>query len=248
MFRPTDRQVPLWGVNAALPPSIKNRLGDTWAETFQRVVLPLLLDAEGEFASLYSEEASRPNWSVAWLLGICLLQELYNLDDQAALDHLSFDVRWQHALAVPSEKAYLSRRSFVRFRARIIHNDPEGHLMRGVFDRVAQAMVSDLKLSTRDQRIDATLVTSNVRIRGRVELFRRTLQHFLDGLSRRWPQRLDLLSEELRAWYADRLDNKWFGRLTKDQQRNKLRELAGWLYEVSTAFADDKEVASDESY
>ncbi len=32
------------------------------------------------------------------MLGITLLQEMLDLDDQAALDELSFDIRWQYAL------------------------------------------------------------------------------------------------------------------------------------------------------
>ena len=84
-----------------------------------------LLHVEGDFSSLYARDNGRPNWSVARLLGIVLLAELFNVADQDALDALSFDARWQHALGLRPEEAYLSRRSLVEFRGRIARQDAE---------------------------------------------------------------------------------------------------------------------------
>src|SRR5208337_3653562 len=52
-------------------------------------------------------KTGRPNFSVARLLGLCLLQELSNLSDQQALDAFSFDIRWRYALDVGEEEDYL---------------------------------------------------------------------------------------------------------------------------------------------
>ena len=137
----------------------------------------MLLDVEDEFAALYSEETGRPNWSVARMLGICILQEMLNLDDQTALDAVAFDVRWQHALGLEPEEAYLSRRSLVEFRSRQVAKDPEMKTLRRVFTRVGEKAIADLKLSTKEQRVDSTLITSNIFTRGRRDLFRKALVH-----------------------------------------------------------------------
>jgi hypothetical protein len=97
----------------------------SWAEGFAAKVLPVLLEEEVAFCSLYCADNGRPNWSVARMLGLSLLQEFYDLDDQKALDCLSFDIRWQHALGITPEDAYLSRRSLVDFRSRLVSIDPE---------------------------------------------------------------------------------------------------------------------------
>ena len=61
-------------------------------------------------------KTGRSNFSVARLLGLCLLQELNNLSDQQSLDAFGFDIRWRYALDVSDEEDYLSRRSLVEFR------------------------------------------------------------------------------------------------------------------------------------
>jgi hypothetical protein len=87
-------------------------------------VLPILFRNEDRYAMLYGA-TGRPNFSVARLLGLCLLQEWNDLSDQEALDTFSFDVRWRYALDVSDEEDYLSRRSLVEFRRRLAAKDPD---------------------------------------------------------------------------------------------------------------------------
>ena len=100
MFRPTDRQVTFGELQPRLSPRVRARLERSWAGGFRRQVLPLLLEAETDFADLYADSNGRPNWSVARLLGLTLLQEWFDFPDQQALDAMSFDVRWQFALGL----------------------------------------------------------------------------------------------------------------------------------------------------
>ena len=65
---------------------------------------------EDGYAMLYGK-TGRPNFSVARLLGLCLLQEWNDFSDQEALDTFSFDIRWRYALDVNDDEDYLSRRS-----------------------------------------------------------------------------------------------------------------------------------------
>ncbi|PKN66557.1 MAG: hypothetical protein CVU57_06250 [Deltaproteobacteria bacterium HGW-Deltaproteobacteria-15] len=51
-------------------------------------------------------KTGRPNFSVARVLGLCLLQEFNTLSDQQALDAFSFDVRWRYALDVSDDQDY----------------------------------------------------------------------------------------------------------------------------------------------
>ena len=111
---------------------LRTRLKASWAHLFRRKVLPILFKGEDQYAILYGKTC-RPNFSVARLLGLCLLQELNNLSDQQALDTsaFGFDIRWRYALDASDEHAYLSRRSLVEFRRRLAAKDPEMTLVRG---------------------------------------------------------------------------------------------------------------------
>jgi hypothetical protein len=248
MFKPTSRQRTIFEVEGGLTESVRRRLKGSWAEGFQAKVLPVLLDVEEEFAALYSDETGRPNWSVARVLGICVLQEMLDLDDQSALDSLSFDVRWQHALGLAPEDAYLSRRSLVEFRSRLTAHDPEMKLLRRVFERVGKAAIMDLGIATAEQRLDSTLIASNIFTRGRVELFRKTLLHFLDWLSAEHPLKLERLSRFTRGWYEETKETGWFGKLDKDKAKRQAAALAKKLYEVVSVFGEDEAVKGSEPY
>lgn len=245
MFKPTDRQVPLFTPATQVPKSAAERLKVTWAEGFQREVLPVLFEVEGEFASLYSE-MGRPNWSVARLVGLMILQDLEDLDDQSVLDRLMFDVRYQHALGVTSDDAYLSRRSFVAFRSRLAERDPEMKLVRKVFERVRNEALADLRLSSGKQRLDSTHIMSNIQTHARADLFGKTLRHFVRGLRDRWPDRLERLDPKLREWALSDVEG-WFGKAGADR-RVVLQQRAEWALSVVETFAADQEVAADERY
>lgn len=247
MFRPTDRQMPLLSASARLPDSSRRRLERSWAQGFREVVYPLLLEAEAQFADLYHQSTGRPAWSIARKLGVCVLQGLLDLGDEAALDALSFDARWQYALDLTAEDASLSRRRLIDFRSRMVERDPEMERMRALFERVGQEAIGDLGLSVDLQRQDSTFFTSNIRTRGRLDLFQKTLAHFLDWLSSWAPSKLELLSEDMLEWYAEPPAGT-FGKASRDEVRARVLEVAGWLVEVLTVFGDDREVRASEPY
>ena len=124
MYKKTDPQQSLFGIESQLSKSLQSRLKGSWAELFRSEILPILLKCEDDFSLLYGK-TGRPNFSVARMLGLCLLQELDNLSDQQALDTFGFDVRWRYALDAADDDAYVSRRSLVEFRRRLAVCDPK---------------------------------------------------------------------------------------------------------------------------
>lgn len=242
MYRPTDKQVSLFDPAGSLPESAQARLRASWGDAFHREVYPLLLAEEDRFANLYGVEG-RPNWSVARMLGILLLQEMLGLTDQAALDQLSFDLRWHRALALLPEDAYLSRRSLVDFRARLVQRDPDALRMRAVFDRVAKTACEQLELSLVDQRLDSTHMVSNIRNRGRRDLFARTLDLFMRMLRKNHPTEVVRLPEALRPWSES--DEK---PLSAGEANGRLEQLARWLLAVRDAFAGVDPICLAEPY
>ena len=249
MFKRTDRQRSLFESGYSVSESASSRLRVTWADGFQAKVLPILLNSESDFAELYADANGRPNWSVARMLGICVLQEMLNLHDQEALDSLAFDVRWQHALGMKPADAYLSRRSLVDFRSRLVAEDRDATALRRIFERIGESAIRDLKISTSEQRIDSTNITSNILSRGRVDLFRKTLLLFLRWVSRESPEQLDKLSTGTRKWFAEIEEQGWFGLgLSKEKAREILQVFAQRLHEIKVTFLDDELIRDSEEY
>jgi hypothetical protein len=118
MYKKTNPQKKLFGVDTQLSAGLRARLKTSWAHLFKAEIFPILFKCEDQYALLYGR-TGRPNFSVARILGLILLQEMNNLSDQEALDAFGFDIRWRYALDTSEEDAYLSRRSLVEFRRRL---------------------------------------------------------------------------------------------------------------------------------
>ena len=249
MYRSTNRQRSLFEVESRVGASVRKRLKRTWAEVFHTKVLPVLLREEALFSCLYDERIGRPNWSIARMLGICFLQELNGYDDQRAVDSFAFDVRWQHALGVTGEEAYLSRRSLIDFRGRLVECDPQGELMRQLFEEIGNSAIDDLGIKVSEQRIDSTIIESNIMVRGKLTLFKKTLVYFLDWLTKSYPKKMRRLRSKLRKWYKDIVETGGdFSRLNDEKKRVQLKRLAEFMYEAIECFSKDREVKSSERY
>ncbi len=242
MYKKTTPQQKLFGVGTQLSSSLLSRIESSWAHLFKFEVLPMLVKNEDRYAMLYGK-TGRPNFSVARLLGLCLLQELNNLSDQQALDTFSFDIRWRYALDVSDEEDYLSRRSLVEFRRRLAAKDPEMRLVRNVFDHIRDSAINKLALSANNQRLDSTHIISNIRIRGRMALFSNTLTLFLKSLDESQFLRIP---QAIQQWHSSESEG-WFG-LGPAEQKVKLEELAQYLYELIVIFDKDNEVRNGEPY
>jgi hypothetical protein len=79
MYRPTSTQRQLWEKDALLDERSRRRLQGSWAESFQRRVLPVLLEEEDEIGPQLYADIGRPTWSVARMLGLCILREVAQL-------------------------------------------------------------------------------------------------------------------------------------------------------------------------
>jgi hypothetical protein len=242
MYKKTTPQQKLFGVGTQLSPRLRDRLESSWAHLFKTEVLPILFRNEDQYAKLYGT-TGRPNFSVARVLGLCLLQEFNNLSDQQALDTFSFDIRWRYALDVGDEEDYLSRRSLVEFRRRLAAKDPEMNLVRHVFDNIRDRAITKLGLSTNDQRVDSTHVISNIRTRGRLALFSNTITFFLKSLPE---DQFKKVPQAIQQWHTTEPEG-WFG-LGPAEQKVKLQELAEYLDELIVIFGNDNEIKNSEPY
>ena len=242
MYKKTNSQQKLFGVDTQLSPRLHDRLESSWAHLFKKEILPILFRNEDQYAILYGK-TGRPNFSVARVLGLCLLQEFNELSDQQALDTFSFDIRWRYALDVSDEEDYFSRRSLVEFRRRLAAKDPEMKLVRNVFDNIRDTAINKLRLSARDQRLDSTHVVSNICTRGRLALFSNTLTLFLKSLN---DDQFSKIPEAIQKWHSSESEG-WFG-LGPAEQKIKIGELAQYIYDLIVLFEKDIETKNSEPY
>jgi hypothetical protein len=195
MFRKNTRhlQIPLTSHVDELPTPLRERLQNSWAETFYREFFCRL--DEQPFAVLYANEPSRPNVPVNVLVGLEFLKAANGWTDEEMYNEFCYNVQVRYALGYRHlGDGYFDLRTLYYFRERLARHMQETgeNLLEQAFEQVTDEQLRAFSLKTGKQRMDSTLLASNIRQMGRVQLLVTVLQ-------RVWR----MLSEEDQQRYAD---------------------------------------------
>jgi len=179
MFRANDGhlQMPLLSSLSALPQRVLQRLKDSWADTFYREVFVRI--PEAIFAVLYSDEPSRPNIPVNVFVGLETFKAGYGWSDKELYDHYCFDAQVRYALGYRDlSDGYFDLRTLYNFRQRVAkHMQETGeNLIDVAFEHITDEQIEAYQLKTDQQRVDSTMIASNIREMTRVQLLVEVLQ------------------------------------------------------------------------
>lgn len=195
MFRKRDPNGQLFESSNLIPEEKRKRLDQTWAAVFRSKALSLI--DESRFAPMFCEDNGRPNQPVQVVLGTLVLKELLDLTDREALEHLEFNLLWQHALRLTPEEAHLCQKTLHNFRERLMAHDG-GRL---AFEDTTTRILETLGTQTARQRLDSTHITSNIARLTRLGLFCETIRVFLRALQSHHPRLFRKVPEALRGRY-----------------------------------------------
>ena len=240
MFRPTDKQISLLECQFLLPAGKVERLTKSWAEAFQKRILPLI--DEETFRDAFSEDNGRPNKSVKLLVGLHLLKEWNDLTDEQVLDQLEYNLQWQYALAVQASDAHVCQKTLHNFRVLLLENDRAQQTFIGVTAALAEAD----GLGLGKQRLDSTHVMSNIAVLTRLGLFVETVTNFLKDLRGEMPEKLAGLDGGYLKRYLER--EGYFADAKREQARRRLAAVANDLLQLVRSFEGDEDVRRLESY
>lgn len=179
MFRANDGhlQMPLLSSLSALPKKVLQRLKDSWASTFYREIFVRI--PEVIFAVLYSDKASRPNIPVNVLMGLEILKAGHGWSDRELYDHYCFDAQVRYAVGQRDlSEGYFHLRTLYNFRQRVAkHRQETGeNLIEVAFEQITDEQIEAYQLKTDQQRVDSTMIASNIREMTRLQLLVEVLQ------------------------------------------------------------------------
>lgn len=179
MFRKnTDHlQTEFFNSVETLPEKEKKRLETSWAQSFYTELFCRI--DEAPFAKLYSETLSRPNTPVNILAGIEILKAGYGWSDEELYEAFLFNLQVRYALGLRKlGEGNFELRTLYNFRARVsVHMQETGeNLFEKLFLKVTDEQLEAMKLSTGTQRMDSTLVGSNIRKYSRLQLLVEVIQ------------------------------------------------------------------------
>jgi hypothetical protein len=225
-----------------LPNSKRKRLENSWPGVFRQEIFPVLLEIEPEFARFYHPTEGAPNKAAAVMLGLNILQDMFDLSDGEVVEAFDFNAQWHYALETSPDLAHVCAKTLYTFR-RFLTTD---EMARRVFERATDRFIEKWNVRTTRHRLDSTHILSNVSRLSRVGLFVKTIEQFLKRLKRKSPELLAALPSELRERYLER--KGYFADVKGSRAQRRLEQCAEDLWLLVERFRGRKSVASLQAY
>lgn len=176
------------------------------------------------------------------MLGLFILQALFDLTDDEVIEAYAFHETFRYALDLSKDDC-LAARTYYYYRAKLLNEGSE------VFNAILESIVKKLNLNARIQRKDSTLVKTWLKRMSRLELFRSTIKMFLSELKTLHPIIFSRLPEEFRTKYLPEGDsNSWFAGSKPSQYEGRLVEAAKDVLALVGRFSSHASVSGLQSF
>ena len=205
-----------------LGPKRRKLLDSSWSGVFRRYLLEKL--PVSKLARYFDEVMGRPSKELYTAMGSLILQQLHDLSDPEVTMTLAFNEQWHYALDITDESdasTYLSERTLRKYRKILI----EEGLDRILFATLTDTLIEAFDVDTSKQRLDSTLIQSNMRKLGRIRIFANTIRKFLKKLKRKRPDLFNtLLESEFVDRYLSRESEGCFSRVKPSETSKTLQD------------------------
>jgi len=217
-------------------------LESSWAHLFREEILHNL-PVEKLFP-LYDEFQGRKTKELYAMLGLVLIQQMEDCNDEQAIQQFAFNIMWQYALNITDESdvaSYVSPRTLWNLRDIVAQHGLDDAL----FENVTAALKKLFALDPSKQRLDSVHIFSNMAHLGRIRLFARTIRTFLTNLKRHHAKGYDALGD-LVLRYDKKSDGAFAVKPTESAK--KLVELGDDCFYLVERFKSKKTVCTMDSY
>jgi hypothetical protein len=157
---------------AQMPKYLQNILKNCWAQAFRDYIFPQI--NEERFSVIYSSDhASRPNTPINIIIGLLMIKEIFQQNDEELIGSLHFDIRYQYALYTTAyDKQPVSINTLTNFRNRVIEYEQSSgiDLIKLEVEALAVAAAKYLCIDNKKVRVDSLMVSSSCKKLSRIEL------------------------------------------------------------------------------
>jgi hypothetical protein len=215
-----------------------------WQGLFQRTILALLQRPAEALGEHFDEALGRPSKELYALSGLLLIAEFKDWTIDEAAEAWTLDAGVQFALHLPRDRQYLCPRTLDNYR-KLLRESGE---VQEVFTTITAALVRELELDIRRQRLDSTHVLSHMAQLTRGQLLSVAARRFLVQLQKHEAPAYASLEAGLRERYEP-AETRLFGWGKKGGPRAEaLQQAAEDLATLVTRFAAEPKVAGWKSY
>ena len=218
----------------------------SWSGVFRKYLLEKL--PVSSVATHFCDGMGRPSKELFATIGALILQQLHDLSDPDVTRALAFNLDWHYALDITDESdasKYISERTLRTYRKILINEGLDGIL----FDALTDTLIKEFDVDTSKQRLDATIIRSNMRKLGRIRIFATTICKFLRKLKCKHPDLLDtLLDPEFADRYLAKESDGCFSRVKPSEAPKTLQGLGEDLLYLVELFSSHDTVQALSEY
>lgn len=239
------RQISIYGMVHQFKPGMLKRLDKSWAPIFRKLIFEKI--DERRYAVLYSSIESRPNFPVNIWVGLEILKAMFDYTDEELLDQFDFNLLTARALGQDNlGDITLSERTIYYNRQRLLDYESQTgrNLLEEEFKTITDEALAKLKLNTKIQRMDSSMIGSCLKQMSRLELIAKVLQNFYRDL----PEAEQLRWKEPLAGYIEEEADHLAFQLKRAEVEEHLKILGGLLFKLHEIYAGDAQISALQSY
>lgn len=231
-----------WGF---LSPKRRQMLDASWPGFFKTIILPEL--PVRRIFPFFNGGFGRPTKELYTVLGVLVLQQTFDLNDEEACAQLAYNIQWHYALNITEESdsaKYICPKTLWTMRNILSENSLDGD----VFKSVATKLADVFKVNTDHQRIDSVHIKSNMRRLGRIGIFVSGINKFLRNLKRHNPDLLASIPEAVIEKYLPEKSLQCFSMVKPSSAQKTLTNVSNDLFDLVIRFTNHPEVNAMHSY
>ncbi len=241
MFHAKNRMQPYLPMNVTYFNDRKyDYLQKTIYHTFRTVFLPFL--PVKIYDKHFDKTMGRKTKDVQSMLGLFILQALFDLKDSDAVESYTFDQKFHYALDINEQEAYLSARAFYYYKTILLGT--EDHIFEQVLTKIFEEIQFDYSL----QRTDSSLVRLNLKKMSQWELFKKTLAKALNDIKAKHPVIFKSVPEHIQQYLQNDENNTWFSDFTPSKANDYVVQAARDALELKELFENHPKISKLESF
>ena len=231
-----------WG---HISPKRRQMLDQSWPGLFRKYMLPEL--PVREFAPFFDPGFGRPTKDISTVMGLLVLQQTLDLDDEEAIEQLAFNIQFHYALDITEESdaaLYICPKTLWTMRRIAVENGLDSIL----FQSGTQKLASIFNVDTDKQRIDSVHIQSNMRRLARISIFSTAIHKFLKNLKRHHNALFATVENGIIEQYLTEKALTCFALVKPSQSHKSLQQVSSDLYRLICRFKGHKDVACMHSF
>jgi len=228
-----------------LSPKRRQLLDQSWAGLFKEQILCEL--PVGKLVPFFNDTFGRPTKELHTVLGVLVLQQALDLDDEETINQLAFNIQWHYALNIAEESdsaKYFCPKTLWNMRSIAVENGLEAMLFEGITDKLADVF----NVNTDKQRLDSIHIKSNMRRLGRIGIFSKSMHKFLVNLKRGYKEQFETVDKAIIDKYLSGKALGCFSMVKPSESKKTLASVADDLYDLVEQFKDCEQVSAMHSY